>query len=176
VKWFDAHVDEEDRFLPPNFDLGQFFFSKRTAGELVERLDRYRSPCCVCTPRLAWEWGQRGRSVRLLELDARFATLPGFRRFDLLSPAAMDEAYDMIIVDPIFISAFTLRRALDRVAGASVVDELALFVIFPVEREKELRTAFDRFQLHRLPFTLKHNNVKSSAQDRFALYGNRDIQ
>jgi hypothetical protein len=175
MKWFDPHIPEEDRFVPPKFDLGQFFFTRQTALSLVEKLDAYASPCCLCTPRLAWEWHLQGRSVRLLDCDTRFESMPGFRRFDLMRPTALTESFDAIIVDPIFVPAPILRRAVDLVSSGSHRSAMALYVTFPTDREKELLDAFSPYELRRLPFEIRHNNVKSDDRNRFGLFGSRPL-
>jgi len=172
MQWFDPSVAKEDFFVRPNFALGQFFFSAQTARALVQRFDRYRNPCCMCTPRLAHEWASRGRTVRLLDCDVRFATLPGFRRFDLLRPERIDEDFDLVIVDPIFVPAEQLRRAVELVMPPVVRGSTAdLFITFPVERESELLAAFTGYGLMKTDVNLKHNNVKASADGAFGLYG-----
>jgi hypothetical protein len=159
MKWFDPVVSKEDEFVRPDFRLGQFFYSARTAEALVRLFDGYRHPCCLCTPRLAWEWHRRGRTVRLLDCDRRFATLPGFRAFDLLCPEPIGEEFDVVIVDPIFIPGRQLRRAVDLVVGPERIGRTDLFVTFPTEREAELVSSFAPYGLSRVSVGLQHNNI-----------------
>src|SRR5690242_2685130 len=102
LKWFTPSVAADDVFVQPDFNLGQFFYTGETARRLADALDSYERPCCLCTPRLATEWHQRGRLVRLLDYDLRFNSLPGFRHFDLLKPEPLDEDFDVVVFDPIF--------------------------------------------------------------------------
>jgi hypothetical protein len=171
ISWFTPAVPVADRFVPPDFNLGQFFYSSATAAALVDRLDHHRAPCCLCTPRLAWEWHRRGRTVTLLDYDRRFANLPGFRRFDLFHPEPPPERHDVVIFDPIFAPATQLRRAVDVVMGAN--PEAALYLTFPADREQELQQAFAPYHLRRLEFPLRYNNVKATSGQLFCLYGNR---
>jgi hypothetical protein len=175
TSWFEPKVEGDDFFVTPNFGLGQFFYSTQTARELVSALDHFRSPCCLCTPRLAAEWHARGRAVTLLEYDLRFANLPGFRQFDVLRPQPVREVHDLVIFDPIFVPAATLRRALDAVIAPERVGLTAVYMTFPVDRESELLAAFADHGLAPLNFELSYNNVKKSCDGLFRLYGNRPL-
>ncbi len=175
TSWFEPKVASDDFFVRPDFNLGQFFYSAETARALIDALDRYENPCCLCTPRLAAEWHVRGRDVRLLEYDLRFARLAGFRRFDVLRPEPCHEIFDAVIFDPIFEPAPILRKALDLVVGKDRIGKTHVFMTFPIDREQELREAFAPYGLARLPFSLRYNNVKPGCDDLFVLYGNRTL-
>src|SRR5690242_16297101 len=105
LDWFTPEIAPEDFFVEPDFNLGQFFYTAETVARLADALDVYQRPCCLCTPRLALAWSNRGRIVRLLDYDERFRTIPGFRSFDLLKPEPVHEDFDVLIFDPIFIEA-----------------------------------------------------------------------
>ncbi|TWB12403.1 putative N6-adenine methyltransferase [Nitrospirillum amazonense] len=174
--WFTLDVAEADRFVTPDFTLGQFFYSAETVRLLADCLDHFTNPCCLCTPRLAYEWHQRGREVRLLDYDRRFSSMPGYRPFDLLRPQPTTERFDAVIFDPIFSDATRLRRALEMVAGQPDADTpTALYMTFPKEREAELLSAFGAWRLAPLPFRLGYNNVRPGHADTFQLYGNRPL-
>jgi len=175
ASWFEPVVKAQDFFIRPDFNLGQFFYSAQTAGALADALDAYLHPCCLCTPRLAAEWQTRGRSVRLLDYDARFAKLAGYRRFDLLRPEPVGESFDVVIFDPIFVPAQQLRRALDLVVGSERIGATDVFMTFPVDREAELSEAFQPYGLQRTAFPLHYNNVKANAGPLFVLYGTRPL-
>ncbi|MBB4212579.1 putative N6-adenine methyltransferase [Rhodothalassium salexigens DSM 2132] len=172
MTWFTPHVARDDAFVPPDFHIGQFFYDARTARRLADALDGYRAPCCLCTPRLAAEWHRRGRTVAALDIDTRFAFLPGFRRFDLNAPTAIDAVFDAMIFDPVFQAAATLRRPVELALKASRAHgPVDLFVTFPRERESDLLASFAEFELRPLRFPLVYNNVKPDQQHRFGLYG-----
>ena len=175
LQWFTPHVSQQDFFVEPNFDLAQFFYTAETARLLVNALNDYSSPCCFCTPRLAWEWKQRGREVRLLDYDVRFSVLPGFRHFDVLKPEPINELFDVVIFDPIFVPAGVLVRAVRAVmAGSPMAD---LYMTFPIDREEELLRAFATLSLKPVDFPLTCCNIKPEYQSLFRLYGSRsDLQ
>jgi hypothetical protein len=169
VPWFEPRITHEDRFVEPDFALAQFFYTAATARRLAASLDAYARPCCLCTPRLAWEWFVRGRTVRLLDYDQRFSSLPGFRRFDLLRPEPLGEDFDVIVVDPVYYPAHTVARAV-RVLMPSP-PTAALYMSFPVQRESELLSAFADYGLRPLKTRLTWCNVKREDQGKFRLYG-----
>lgn len=176
IAWFTPHVSHEDAFLPPDFQLGQFFYSADTARRLAEVFDHYASPCCLCTPRLGEEWRRRGKHATVLDIDTRFEHLPGFRKFDLNNPIEIHEVFDVVIFDPVFQSAQTLRRPLDlALAGTTRQNKKPdLFMTFPVAREGEMLAVFQDFNLKPLTFSLSYNNVKESYKNLFRLYGPRE--
>jgi hypothetical protein len=170
--WFTPLVAADDRFVAPNFDFGQFFFTRDTATRLVDALDGYRAPCCLCTPRLAFEWHQRGRAVTLLDIDRRFERLPGYRHFDLLTPEPIGDTFDAVICDPIFVPAAAVRRAIDVLTDRG---DAALFLVFPIDRDAELRQAFADRSLTRLPFPVHCCNIKPEYRGLVALYGTEPL-
>jgi Probable N6-adenine methyltransferase len=98
--WFTPDIMAEDRFVLPHFDISQIFFSARTTRALVDAFNSYRTPCCLCTPRLAAEWFNRGRKVTLLDVDYRFAAFSDFIYYDILYPTSLLRTFDLIVVDP----------------------------------------------------------------------------
>ncbi|MGD8974276.1 MAG: hypothetical protein PVJ56_13335, partial [Desulfobacterales bacterium] len=75
-----------DKFVPPILGLSQYFFTSECVDFLIDKLDKFENPCCVGTPRLAKGWLDRGRTVRLLDIDKRFSSLPGFICYDISKP------------------------------------------------------------------------------------------
>ncbi|MFQ5795457.1 MAG: protein-lysine N-methyltransferase [Candidatus Bipolaricaulia bacterium] len=174
VPWFTEEVARENQFVEPNFKLGQFFFDKRTAVVLVDVLDTYQNPCCLCTPRLAQEWMDRGRIVRLLDIDRRFQYLPGYRFYNFKRPTTLHEEFDVIICDPPRFSAAKLKISVD-ILTKNIQDQ-ALFILFPVSRESKLLHAFSDYNLQPTEFPIAHNNVKKEHAHLFKLYGNRPLK
>lgn len=174
LDWFSPTINPNDQFIQPNFTYGQFFYTAKTAARLVTALDHYRQPCCLCTPRLAKEWLQRGRTVDVLDCDSRFAVLPGYKVFDLLKPERIDKQYDCVIFDPVFLPAATLCKAVDAVITDSARTDL--FITFPVQRSAELINAFRHYGLRQLSFELAYCNVKEAFQHEFRLFGTKDLE
>lgn len=90
-------------FAPhPDGRREQFFFDDETCRWLYNRLGEASSILCLSCPRLAWEFHVRGdrREVILLDLDERFAGIPGFVRTDLTTEAIPDGHWDAVVWDP----------------------------------------------------------------------------
>lgn len=172
--WFEPSVASHDFFVEPNFDLSQFFFTADSARRLINALDNYSNPCCLCTPRLAHEWQLRGRAVRLLDHDLRFQSIGRFSRFDLLDPQPLEETFDVIVADPVFYTADVILSAVHTLMANS--PQAALFIAFPVERQDELLTTFFEFSLRPLSFPLTWCNLKSEYQTTIILYGNQELR
>jgi hypothetical protein len=101
-----------------NQELQQYMFHESCLTALADLVDGYQNPCCLCTPTLGRKLAQRGRVVRVPDVDDRFADLPGFRRFDVHAPENIDEAFDVIISDVPFLD-FPLARMFDLIAKLS---------------------------------------------------------
>ena len=64
----------------------QYFFDEPTLARLADVVASFPNPCCLCAPLLGKALVERDVAVRILDLDERFASLPGFRRYDLHRP------------------------------------------------------------------------------------------
>jgi hypothetical protein len=85
----------------------QYFFDEATLGELATFVSRFARPCLLCAPMLGRALHNRGRTnVRVLDVDRRFADLPGFVEWDLYRPTHLPDAFDLVLCDPPF---FTCR-------------------------------------------------------------------
>jgi len=172
--YYTERVDNDDFFISPDFNYNQFFFDKSTARYLVDLLIEYDKICCLCTPRLAYEWFERGKIVTLLDIDKRFSYIPGYQYYDLKNPAKLNKEYELIIIDPPFsLGAQEIRKAVDAITSESSL-QLKLFIFFPLDREKELITAFSEWNLQRIILrNLKWNNIRGSYNNQYGVYSNR---
>ncbi len=80
----------------------QFFYDKKTLKILADIAEKFEYTCLLCAPTLGDELIRRGKKVRILDLDMRFAPLRGFRYFDIKKPLCFNEKYDLIVCDPPF--------------------------------------------------------------------------
>ena len=64
----------------------QYFFDNSTLEHLSSFLSSWRTPCCLCTPLLGKRLVDLGLNVRILDIDPRFESVPGFRKFDIYRP------------------------------------------------------------------------------------------
>src|SRR5262245_31397680 len=80
----------------------QYFFDEPTLSHLAAFVSAFQSPCCLCAPLLGKALVDRGRAVRILDIDERFASIPGFSLFDIHRPKWLGERFDLIVCDPPF--------------------------------------------------------------------------
>jgi len=80
----------------------QYFFDRPTLAHLSTFVARFPHPCCLCAPLLGKTLVDRGTQVTILDVDERFAALPGYRRYDLYRPEWLGEEFGLIICDPPF--------------------------------------------------------------------------
>jgi len=125
----------------------QFFFTDETASRIADFAQEFPRPCCLCAPTVGKELASRGVEVRTLDIDERFADLPGFRRWDLHRPEWLGEEFGIIVCDPPFFNAslsglFSAIRTLSR----NDFDQ-PLFVTYLVRRSPNVIGTFSPFGL-----------------------------
>lgn len=76
------------------------YFDDTTREALADLLMPFGRACCLCAPTVAQALYKRGRVARVLDIDERFANLPGFRRWDLSRPQKLAEPFDIIAAAP----------------------------------------------------------------------------
>jgi hypothetical protein len=150
----------------------QYFFDPPTLARLAGFLSGYARPCVLCAPLLGREAAARGLPVRLLDLDERFAAVPGFRRFDLYRPEYLEETFDLIICDPPFFRVslsqlFTAIRTLSHFDYAQ-----PLLVSYLTRRGANLMGTFSRFGLAPTGFRPTYQTVDTRGRNAIEFYGN----
>ena len=125
----------------------QYFFDEPTLERLASFVSTFATPCCVCAPLLGKHIVDRGGSVRILDIDTRFAGVPGFRRFDLRRPEWLGEKYDLIVCDPPFFKV-SLSRLFAGIRVLSCNDfGQSILVSYLVRRSHAVLGTFARFGL-----------------------------
>ncbi len=173
--YFTSIVAQEDFFIEPDFLKNQFFYTAECARKIVSLFYCYNKVCCLCTPRLAFEWQRKGKNVCLLDIDERFSNIAGYRPYDILRPEKLSATFDLIIAEPPFnISAESFRAAIEAVASASPRATLALFYL--KQNEHSLLDSFNQWQLRRVKLDmLRWNNTKDKYSDIVGFYTNHSI-
>ena len=162
--------------------LEQFYWDEPTRARLLDRLGEYRAPLLVGTPSLAVDAENAGLTTyTLLDVDERFAFLPGFRRYDLFDDAETPEFdCDAIFCDPPFANfeLDQLKAALTRLVGAASLagnlrwrGEPDLFMAYNAKREEELLQTFPSL---RKVEQLGYLSVKPKTQANLWLYASQD--
>lgn len=153
----------------------QYFFDPPTRRWIAAVLDGYARPCCLCAPMIADELHRRRRSVRVLDVDPRFAYLPGFLQWDIHRPRALPERFDLIVCDPPFTNVslarlFTALRVLcqDDFATPILLCHLA-------SRAVDVCGALARFGLRPTGIEAGYVSVRPTEENRVLVYANCDL-
>ena len=150
----------------------QYFFDGATLDHLSAFVSGFERPCCICAPMLGRALARRGKAVRILDIDERFADTPGFRSWDLHRPKWLGESYDLIICDPPFfnISLSRLFVAL-RTLAQNRFDQ-PLLISYPTRRSSNLLATFHRFGLRATGYAPHYLTVQESERNAIEFYGN----
>ena len=150
----------------------QYFFTAETTDALVRFLEPYRSVCCLCAPTLGAALAEAGRRARVLDVDDRFADVPGFRRFDLHRPEWLGEEYDLVVADPPFftVSLSRLFAAVRVLARNDFAQPLLLTYL--TRRGPNLTGTFAKFALEPVDAWPRYRTVKSAAKNDIRVFGN----
>lgn len=154
----------------------QYFFAPPTVRGLSTFLAGFVRPACLCTPMVAALLAQRGRPARLLELDERFASTPGFAAFDLYRPRALAERFDIILCDPPFekVSLAQLFAAVRVLAHGDFAQPLLL--CYPSERAAAVQGTFAPFGLTATEAYPRYVSVQAHGPEGIRIYGNLALE
>jgi hypothetical protein len=132
-----------------NHQREQYFWAPPTLQAVGDLVLRFRDPVLLCCPMVGLHLWERGHRVLTLDIDERFALLPGFVRWDLYRPAPLpgDLVPGLVVIDPPFQivrldQLFLALRALAR--GA---DRVPLLVAWPPERGDALMATLAAWDL-----------------------------
>ena len=161
----------------PNEEHGreQYFFDPPTMELLADRVARYRNPCLLCAPMLGRELQRRGRIVRVLDTDRRFADLPGFAGYDLYRPAHVGERFDLILCDPPFfnVSLSQLFRAVRLLADFDLTARV--MIAYPCRRAAAILSVFAPFNLRATGERPTYLTVQACERNEIEWYANFDL-
>ncbi len=82
----------------------QYFFDEPTIEQLADFVATFDSPCVICAPMIGLRLTEMGIDVSILDIDNRFADLPGFRHWDLYNPKWLGQKFGLILCDPPFFN------------------------------------------------------------------------
>jgi hypothetical protein len=152
--------------------LEQYFFDPPTIEHLANFVAGYANPCCLCTPLIGQALEKRGVAVRTLDIDERFATLKGFRKYNIYRPHWLGETFGLIICDPPFFNIslsqlFTALRILSRYDYAQ-----PMLVAYLVRRGANLMHTFHLFNLRATDCKPSYLTVQTTERNEIEFYGN----
>lgn len=158
-----------------NHQREQYFFDEetlRTLGDLVESFSR---PCCLCAPMIGRELHRRRRSVRVLDVDRRFADLPGFVEWDIYRPRRLDEEFDVILCDPPFfnVSLSTLFKAIRLLCHFDLTRKV--MISYPRRRADAVVKVFAPFDLRPTGCKPGYLTVQKCEKNDIEFFANWDL-
>lgn len=150
----------------------QYFFDRPTLTHMADFVSAYPNPCCICCPLLGRELAARDIPVRILDIDERFSSLPGFRRFDLHRPEWLGEEFGIIVCDPPFygVSLSRLFAAL-RLLSRNLYTQ-PLLISYLVRRSSSILGTFARFNLEPTNYRPTYQTVQKVTRNEIEFYGN----
>jgi len=150
----------------------QYFFDKPTLTHLADFVSAYDNPCCLCCPLLGKELVERGVSVRILDVDERFAGLEGFRRYDIYRPEWLGEEFGLIVCDPPFYGASLSRLfAAIRMLSRNLYTQ-PLLVSYLSRRSAAIMGTFARFNLQPTGYYPGYQTVQRVERNEIEFFGN----
>lgn len=150
----------------------QYFFDEATLEDLTDFVTRWQNPCCLCTPLLGQRIAKRGETVTILDNDARFASVDGFRAYDLYRPDWLGDDFDLIVVDPPFfrVSLSQLFHAVRLLARHDL--RQPLLIAYLKRRESALLGTFARFELRATGYRPGYQTVRDTKENEIELFSN----
>lgn len=150
----------------------QYFFDPPTLNHLSHFVGAWPRVCCLCTPLLGKQLAAQGARVTVLDIDERFAAVPGFRRYDIYRPARLEAEFDLIVCDPPFfnVSLSQLFNAV-RVLSHYRFDQ-PLLVAYLQRRAPAILGTFTLFGLRPTGFLPKYQTVQASERNQVEFFSN----
>ena len=150
----------------------QYFFDAPTVAAWTRVAERFERPCILCAPTIGAELHGRGRRAAVLDLDERFAYLPGFHRWDLARPRPVSERFDLILCDPPFfaVSLGRLAAAIEVLSGYDPSQRLA--VTYLKRREHAFLERFAACGLRPTGARVGYWSVDASERNEIEVYAN----
>ena len=150
----------------------QYFFDGPTLNHLADFVQQFSSPCCLCAPLLGQELAKRGVRVSILDIDERFASMPGFRRYDVYRPEWIGEEFDLVLCDPPFFKV-SLSQLFSAIRILSRHDyQQPLLISYLRRRMDNLLGTFARFNLAPTGYCPLYQTVRANERNDIEFFGN----
>lgn len=159
-----------------NHEREQYFFDADTIDRVAQFAAGFADPCCLCAPRVGEALVARGAKPTILDIDERFADVPGFERFDLARPHWLGRTFGIIVCDPPFfgLSLKQLYAAVRTVAANDVTRPLLLCYLR--RRADACLRAFEPFALQPTGALAGYETVDPSAKNEVEFFANFDVE
>jgi hypothetical protein len=150
----------------------QYFFDQGTLDHLTRFLAQYTGVCCVCAPMLGKALSEAGNAVTILDVDERFAAVPGYQRWDLYRPQFLRQHFDLIVCDPPFfkVSLSQLFAAIRVLSHNSF--EQPIFVSYLRRRSAAFLGTFAKFTLSPTGYLPRYQTVQECDRNEIEFFSN----
>ena len=153
----------------------QYFFDQATVDASADVLEPLGRVCLLCAPMVAIEMEGRGCGATVLEIDERFSTLQGFRRWDIYRPTYLAERFDAIFADPPFFNV-SLSQLFAAIRLLSHHDfSQRVMVSYLTRRSNALLATFAPFGLRPTGIRPTYRTVDTAERNEIELFVNFDI-
>ena len=150
----------------------QYFFDEETLARLTSFLAPHAPICCLCAPLLGQHLVKAGVDVKILDVDERFTSLPGFERFDIFRPEWQGYEFRIILCDPPFYRV-SLSQLFAAIRVLSLNDfRQRLMLSYLKRREAAVLGTFARFDLTPSGYFPRYQTVQRCARNDIEFYTN----
>lgn len=149
----------------------QYFFDEATQDWLLVLLRHYTFPCLVGVPTVA----RLMVDVPLLDIDERFAELPGFKKWNLYRPEPAGD-FCVIVCDPPFktVTLSQLFNALRVLANGGFAQPIMITGL--ASREADILATFHPFKLRPTGIQARYVSVQDQdGRNKIMFYANFDV-
>jgi len=155
-----------------NHQREQYFFDAPTVTHLTTFVASYDRVCCLCAPTLGKALADAGRPVTVLDIDERFADVPGYRRYDLYRPEWLGQEFDLIVCDPPFfnVSLSQLFAAIRTLARHQF--DQPLLISYLCRRSDNIQGTFAPFGLRAMGYRPGYLTVEATERNAIEFFGN----
>jgi len=158
--------------LPELHQHEQYFFTRETSRALAAALATFTHPCLLCAPTVGLELAHIAHPCRVLDIDARFSSVPGFNHWNLYRPQFLDESFGAIFCDPPFFNAslsqlFTAIRTLTRFRF-----DHPLAITYLTRRATAITSTFAPFNVQPTGYFPTYQTVDTSGRTAIEVFAN----
>lgn len=162
-------------FIPDErHEREQYFFRPGSAVALCYALAEFENPCVLCAPLVGAQLARRRPNVRVLDIDTRFESVPGFRRWDLFRPEFINERFGVIFCDPPFFSVSLSRlfHAVRQLARHDLATPVA--IAYLSRRTAAITSTFALFGLQPTGYRPEYLTVQNEGRNTIEVFANFD--
>jgi len=154
----------------------QYFFSQRTIDELETFLQPYEYICCLCAPSLGKRLSEKGKNVRILDIDEHFHDINDYKYFDIHRPQWLGEKYSLIVCDPPFFTV-SLSRLFAAIRMLSLNDfSQPLMISYLDRRAGNVCNTFAKFDLKATGYFPTYQTVRKCEKNDIRFFSNLDSE